>query len=111
MITVPTACAFAPTLRPLWHAQATQGFASKGVRSGGQLRAVTKQLGRTVKSVGGGQSLAVAKAGAGIGVVDVPSGRVVGGALGGKGGVSLPLRKALGGIFLPDQSIQVPCAL
>ena len=51
-----------------------------------KLSTVTKRLVRTVKSVGG-QSLAVGKAdGGGIGVVEVPLRRVVGGALGGGGG-------------------------
>ena len=58
-----------------------QGFARTGRRSGGQLRAVTKRLGRAVQSVGG-QSLAVGKAGGGGVIGVVPSGRVVGGALG-----------------------------
>ena len=56
---------------------------------GGKLRAVTKRLGRAVKSVGG-QSLVVGQAGGGgIRVADMPSGGVVGGALGREGGTPL----------------------
>ena len=71
------------------------GVCLKGRRSGGQLRAVTKWLGRTVKLGGGGSHWRLEKWGGGIGVVDVPSGRVVGGALGGEGGAPLPSSKAL----------------
>ena len=73
------------------------GVCLKGRCSGGKLRAVTKRLVRTVKSVGG-QSLAVGNAaGGGIGVADALSGRVEGGAWGGGGHTPLPSSKALGG--------------
>ena len=72
------------------------GVCLKGRALWGQTQSSNKAVGAPVKSVGA-QSLAVGNAGGGgIGVADVPSGRVEEGALGGGGGAPpLPSSKAL----------------
>ena len=73
----------------------------KGRALWGATQSSYKTVGAHCKIGWGGIHWRLAKRGGGIGVVDVPSGRVVGGALGGEGGAPLPSSKALGGGGLP----------
>ena len=72
------------------------GVCLKGRALWGPTQSSYKAVGAHCKIGWGGSHWRLEKRGGGIGVVDVPSGRVVGGALGGEGGAPLPSSKALG---------------
>ena len=76
----------------LWGHRA--GVCLKGRALWGQTQSTYKAVGAHCKIGWGGSHWRLEKRGGGIGVVDVPSGRVEGGALGGEGGCPPPLKQS-----------------